>query len=99
MTTNEMKDILAAKLKSEGTYFTKSHISIRSIKNGYRIVIKDYEHCPFTIYMEEDDIFGYCIFIRGMDDYYDDLYFTYSKYRYPIEEALLNLGYYIGTRF
>ena len=99
MTTNEMKDILASKLKSEGTYFTKSYISIRKIKNGYRIVIKDYEHIPFTIYMEEDDYFGYCVFIRGMQDYYDDLVFTYSKKGYPIEEALINLGYYIGTRF
>lgn len=99
MTTNEMKDILASKLKSEGTYFTKSDISIRSIKNGYRIVIKDYEHIPFTIYMEEDDYFGYCVYIRGMQDEYDDLVFTYSKSGYPLEEALLNLGYYIATRF
>jgi hypothetical protein len=99
MTTNEMKDILAYKLQSEGTYFTKSHISIRKIKDGYRIVIKDYEHIPFTIYMEEDEIFGYCVFIRGLQDDWDDLVFTYSKKEYPLEEALINLGYYIGTRF
>lgn len=99
MTTNEMKDILASKLKDEGTYFTKSYISIRSIKNGYRIVIKDYEHIPFTIYMEEDDYFGYCVFLRGMQDYDSDDGFFYSKSGYPLEQALLNLGYYIGTRF
>jgi hypothetical protein len=99
MTTTEMKDILASKLKSEGTYFTKSDISIRSIKNGYRIVIKDYEHIPFTIYMEEDDYFGYCVFIRGTQDEWDDLVFSHSKHGYPLENALVNLGYYIGTRF
>lgn len=99
MTTKEMKEILAAKLKSEGTYFTKSYISIRKIKNGYRIVIKDYEHIPFTIYMEEDDYFGYCVFVRGVQDEWDDLVFSHSKKEYPLENALLNLGYYIGTRF
>ena len=101
MTTNEIKTTLAEKLHDEGTYFTKSDISVKSTKSGYRIVIKDYEHIPFTIYMEEDDYFGYCVFIRGMQDYdyVDDLVFTYSKKDYPLEEALLNLGYYIGTRF
>lgn len=100
MTTKEIKETLAYKLRSEGTYFTKSDISCKRIKNGYRIVIKDYEHIPFTIYMEEDEDLGYCVYTRGMHDYYtDELSFCYSKHEYPLEEAILNLGYYIGTRF
>ena len=27
MTTNELKDLLASKLREEGTYFTRQHIS------------------------------------------------------------------------
>jgi hypothetical protein len=93
-----MKSILASKLKEEGTYFTKSHISIRLQKNGYRITIKDYEHVPFTITTEDDEIFGKCVWVK---DHWSGEYiiFKTSKTDYPIFEALLSLGYYIGTRF
>jgi hypothetical protein len=98
MTINEMKSILAQKLASEGTYFTEKHISIRTRTNGYRITIEDYEHIPFNLTLEEDEYFGKCVFIgTPFDD--ESVSFRHSKKDYPIYEALLDLGYYIGSRF
>ena len=99
MTTNEMKTILADKLKAEGTYFTKSHISIRKAGIGYQITIEDYEHIPFRMTFEEDSYFGKCVWIHTADGEMEDVVFTYSKRDYPIENALLQLGYYIGNHF
>lgn len=98
MTTKEMKEILASKLREEGTYFTKSDISIRKTSNGYKVVIKDYEHIPFTITLEEDDYFGQCVFVQTPFEE-ECISFRYSKRGYPLFESILSLGYYIGTRF
>ena len=98
MTTNELKDILAGKLQSEGTYFTKKDIIARKTKNGFKVVIKDYEHIPFTITLEEDDYFGQCVFVQTPFDE-ECISFRYSKRGYPLFESILSLGYYIGTRF
>lgn len=97
MTTNELKDILANKLQAEGTYFQKSDISARKTKSGYRVVIKDYEHIPFTITLEDEKYFGHCVWVRLEDG--DYIHFASSKKSYPIEEAVIYLGYYIGSRF
>lgn len=99
MTINEMKQILADKLQSEGTYFTKSDISIRKASTGYRITIKDYEHIPFRVTFEEDSYFGKCVWIHTAAGELEDIVFTYSKKDYPLESALLQLGYYIGNCF
>lgn len=96
MTTKEMKDILATKLHDEGCYFTKSDISIRKSGNNYKIIIKDYEHMPFTVKFETDDYFGFCVLVYA-DKY--NIIFVDSKRKYDIETALIRLGYYIGTRF
>lgn len=98
MTTNELKEILANKLQAEGTYFTKSDISARKTKTGFRVVIKDYEHIPFAINLEEDDYFGLCVWVQ---DAFEGkvIHFSHSKKSYPIEEAVIYLGYYIGNRF
>jgi len=96
MTTNEIKEILASKLHDEGCYFTKSDISVRKTSTGYKIVIKDYEHIPFKVTLEEDEYFGKCVFVRTDDE---TVTFRYSKKDYPMYEAMLSLGYYIGTRF
>lgn len=97
MTTAEMKNILANKLKDEDTYFTKSHISIRKHGEEYKIVIKDYEHIPFTMKFEYDDYFGFCVWVTN--DSFKNIVFVESKKDYDIETALIRLGYYIGTRF
>ena len=96
MTTKEMKELLATKLHEEGTYFTKSDISIKKIKDGYRIVIKDYEHIPFELKMEQDDFFGYMTMITANGR---EVYFSDSKRAYDPFNAILHLGYYIGSRF
>lgn len=98
MTTNELKDILAQKLHEEGTYFTKADIKAQKTKTGFKVVIADYEHIPFTIHMEEDDYFGKCVFITT-PFYQDSITFKYSKKEYPLFEALLSLGYHIGNCF
>lgn len=98
MTTNEMKDILATKLQEEGTYFTKSDISITQSTKGYKVVIKDYEHIPFAIHLTDDDYLGHCVYVTTPFEE-DAITFRCSKREYPLFEAILSLGYYIGTRF
>lgn len=98
MTTNEIKATLAEKLHDEGTYFKKSDISVKSTKTGYRIVIKDYEHIPFTVTLEEDDYFGKCVFIQTPGEC-ESIVFNCATYDYPLWTSILELGYYIGTRF
>ena len=95
---NEIKDVLSQKLKDEGTYFRKSDIRCKQTKTGYQIVIKDYDHIPFTLTFEEDDYFGKCIFIRTPFDE-DCIIFKYGKTEYPLYTSMLSLGYYIATRF
>lgn len=94
----EIVDVLAQKLKDEGTYFRKSDIRCYKTKTGFDIIIKDYEHIPFHLTMEEDDYFGKCVFIRTPFDE-DCAIFKYGKTEFPIYTATLSLGYYIGTRF
>lgn len=105
MTTKEMKEILAKKLKDENTYFMESDISIRKKEHGnkdisYKIVIKDYEHITFILDIKNNyEVEPYiCIYYKEGDFkamiIYDD--FRGDK---DIESALINLGYYIGTRF
>lgn len=98
MTTNELKEILAFKLREEGTYFTKKHIHARKTKTGFKVVIEDYEHIPFNINIEEDDYFGKCVFIQSPYET-EVISFRYSKKEYPLFESILYLGYYIGSRF
>ena len=98
MTTSEMKNILFQKLQDEGCYFKKSDISIRQTKEGYKVVIKDYEHIPFTITTEQDEYFGYIVYVN--DDFEEkNIIFVDSKKDYDFTSALIRLGYYIGTRF
>lgn len=98
MTVNELKNILADKLQSEGTYFTKKHIHAAKTKTGFKVVIEDYDHIPFTIHLEEDEDFGKCVFVQTPFEE-GCIIFRYSKKEYPLYEAILSLGYYIGTRF
>lgn len=97
MTTAEMKKVLADKLKAENSYFTVSDISIRKHGEKYKIIIKDYEHIPFTMSFEYDDYFGYMVMI--CNDSFKIISFVESKKDYDIANSLINLGYYIGTRF
>lgn len=110
MTTKNMKEILAKKLKDENTYFTKSDISIRKkeyVCKGniykdytYKIIIKDYEHITFIIDIKNNyGVDPYiCVYYKEGDFktmiIYDD--FVSEK---DIENALIKLGYFIGTRF
>lgn len=99
MTTAEMKKILAKKLKDENTYFTAADISIKKSGERYRIVIKDYEHIPFEMYFtDDDDYFGFEVWVKNcFED--ENIIYTNSKKEYKIKNALIQLGYYIGTRF
>lgn len=96
MTTNEMKTILYNKLQDENCNFSKSDISIRKDGETYKIIIKDYEHCPFRMSFEYDYCCGYIVYL-----YIDKTNVIYvdSKKDYDIKTALIELGYYIGTRF
>lgn len=99
MTTKEMKMILADKLKDENTYFTMSDISIKHSGKNYRIVIKEYEHISFRIKFENDD-FGDCICVyRHYGDNKNMIIFEEGHNENSIKSVLIQLGYYIGTRF
>lgn len=98
MTIKEMKDILYKKLQDEQCYFKKSDISIKKEKNYYIITIKDYEHIPFKMWLENDDYFGYIVTINEMLDF-ENIVFLDNKKEYDIKTALIYLGYYIGTHF
>ena len=97
MNANEIKSILAEKFADEGCGFRKSDIKVNRRGNKTTIVIKDYEHIPFEINAEEDDYFGYCLWIKNC--WSEEISLYDSKREYPWKEALLNLGYYIASRF
>ena len=99
MKTAEMREILFKKLQDEETNFSKSEISIKKNRNNtYTIVIKGYEHIPFTMSFEEDDYFGFIVYVK--DEFEErNIIFVDSKEEYRIDRALIQLGYYIGTRF
>ena len=98
MNVNDMKNILAKKLKEENTYFTKSHISMEKQGKSYKIIIKDYEHIYFKMTLSYDDYFGYEVSIY---DSFSDRIIIYvdNKKDYDIENALIQLGYHIGNTF
>ena len=100
MTNNEIKSILAVKLHDEGTYFTKKDILISRGRNQIEIVIKDYEHIPFYIQEVFDNDFGdgYELWIYAGECNRAIIY-TSAKDAYDYKSALIQLGYYIGTRF
>ena len=101
MTITEMKNILVKKLADERTYFTKKDINIKKSNGGYDITIKDYECIPFRIDFELDDYFGHIILVKREDFDVEDrtIAFVDSKKDFDFETALIELGYYIGTRF
>ena len=101
MTTKEIKEVLADKLQSEGTYFQKSDIKAQKYGKGYKIVIKDYEHIEFIIKYENDD-FGSLITLWRKAPERKTAYLIHleeGQNDNNLYDVLLNLGYYIGTRF
>lgn len=97
MKTAEMKEILYNKLQAENTYFKKSDISIKKVKDYYIITIKDYEHISFKMDFEYDELFGYVVWV--IDNEHNIISDTNSFINYDIEYALIELGYHIATRF
>ena len=98
MTTTEMKEILLNKLKEEETNFKKSDILIRKTSKGYKIVIKGYEHIPFEMTTEKDDYFGFIVYINEKYEN-TNIIAVDNKKDYNFKKALINLAYYIGSRF
>lgn len=101
MTTTEMKEILLNKLKAENCYFTKQDISIKKAnENKYIIAIKDYEPINFILKLYfEDNEYQVTISKYYNNEYDEFITLTTSRKAYDIEYALIELGYYIGTRF
>lgn len=106
MTSREIKETLAYKLRNEGwTGNIESLISVRKDKDATWITIKDYEHIQFKLTQEIDNYFGKIVQVfeywRDGDklEQGDCISFVDSKREYKVEEALLQLGYHIGTTF
>ena len=98
MNIQEMKNILAKKLKEENSYLDKSHISIEKQNDAYIITLKDYEHIYFKMEFYKDEDFGYVVSIY---DSFEgcNLIFVDSKKGYDVENALIELGYHIAVCF
>ena len=107
MKTTEMHNILYNKLKAENTHFTKQDIYISKVnENKYIITVKDFEPFSFIINLSIEDYNGkyekeYEVTIsKYYNNEYDEfITLTTSKKAYDIKYALIELGYYIGTRF
>ena len=103
MKTTEMLNTLCNKLKAENTYFKKSDIHIsKANENKYIIIINDYKPINFRMTLSFDDFYKeYEITISKYynNDFEELVTLTTSKKNYDIEYALIELGYYIGTRF
>ena len=109
MTTKEIKEILAGKLQDEGWIGEIEDlmglIKVKTDKDATWITIKDYEHITYKMTQESDDYFGKIVQIY---EYWklgdklemgDCITFIDSKREYRIREALIHLGYHIGTTY
>ena len=110
MTTKEMKEILAKKLKDENTYFTMSDISIKKseyTRKGetckdytYKIVIKDYEHITFIVNIKNNyGVDPYICVYQKESDFKNMIIYDDFRGDKDVKNVLIRLGYYIGTRF
>lgn len=106
MTTKDIKEALMYKLIDEGwTGNVEGRISVRKEKDATWITIKDYEHISYKMTQEQDDYFGKIVQIYeywktdGKLEQGDCIAFVDSKHDYRIDQALLQLGYHIGTTF
>lgn len=99
MNIEKIKKALAKKLRDENSSFTKKDISIEKVsKNEIWIKMRDYENVPISVKQDKDDYFGYVLFIR--DEFDEGLIgMCDSKVDYPWDEAMIEVGYYIASRF
>lgn len=103
MKTTEMKETLFKKLKAENTYFTKQDIHISKVNDEkYVIIINDYQPINFRMTLSIDDFDN--TYEVTISKYYNNEFesivsLTNSRKAYDIEYALIELGYYIATRF
>ena len=99
MNVEDMKNILAQKLKDEKSYFTKADIDIKKHGKTYQIIVKGFEHIPFRMELshnEED--FEYVVAIFDTFDNCNIIFLENPK-KYDIEDALMQLGYHIAMCF
>jgi hypothetical protein len=94
-----LKDLLVEKLEAENCYFTKKDISISSVNNKHKIVVKDYEFCPFEVTYDNDEFFEHCVTVWNKETNTIIHMAEGNSWEDSQREAMLYLGYYIGTRF
>ena len=103
MTSVEMKDILYKKLQDEGCYFKKKDISVKRSGRDVVFEIAGYEHCPFTLMVEEDEFFamGYIVMATIPEEgtVADEIVKNKENLDRAIRDVIVRIGYYIGTRF
>jgi len=99
MNIEKIKSALAKKFKDEQSGFTKKDIIIEKVNNNeIWIKMRGYEILPISVKQSKDDYFGYVLFIR--DIFNDELIeMCESKTNYPWDEAMLEIGYYIASRY
>lgn len=92
MNTTELKQLLFNKLQSEQTTFKKSDIHIsKTNENKYTITLKDFEPINFKLNVSIEDV--------TISKYYNNEFCELVTLADNTNEAILYLGYYIGTRF
>lgn len=97
--SNILKDLLAEKLEAEGCYFTKKDISIKKQGDSHKVVIKDYEHCPFEVTYVNDAHLNHCVTVWNRENNTIVHMTDSNNWEDGQREAMVYLGYYIGTRF
>ena len=94
-----LKDLLVEKFEAENCYFKQKDVSISSVNNKHKIVIKDYEFCPFEVTYDNNEYFGQCVTVWDRQDDTIVHMAECNNWEDGQREAMLYLGYYIASRF
>ena len=102
-TVKEMKDVLYSKLKDEGCGFNRKDLHLTPTDYGFKLIVEDYETSTFFIHFEYDEYFGYIVQVDcGSEEYpedYECISFETSHKMIDLHTALMDIGYYVATRF
>ena len=88
MKKTEIKRILSNKLREENSCFTTKDIIVKDIKDGFIIMIKDFEACPFKV-----------TFFEGEWWVYDEAFEEYVAIDKDLSYCIIAIGYEIATKF
>lgn len=101
ITINEMKDILFKKLQDEETAFKRSDIHINKTDYGYKIYLNGYEPLSFHMYIDDNDVWKHSIEVTECykEEFNDSVDLQTDSDDESMRYSLINIGYFVGTRY